>query len=216
MTLLSMFLSPFNKLMITRYVGLEAVPVYEIGYRVAMQLRSLFQMSFSALLPEISRESGRHTLKALEHVRRLNRRSLGLILVYAFPGYLALMVVATPLLKVWLGENYVDAMSGVLRILLVSSFLTLLATPLYYALLGTGKVGICLFKSVLQSSLNVLVVMAFLFVGATLSVYSVAWAMLTGMAVADAYLIFQGRGFLRNISQPCGKSSVPVVWTAEG
>ncbi|UCG58758.1 MAG: oligosaccharide flippase family protein, partial [Phycisphaerales bacterium] len=37
-SLLNMFLSPFNKLMLSRYAGVSAIPVYEIAYNGSMQV----------------------------------------------------------------------------------------------------------------------------------------------------------------------------------
>ncbi len=201
MSLVNMFLSPFNKLMLTRYVGLEVVPIYEIGYRLSMQLRALFQMFFRALLPEFSRESAKRTSKAFKRIWHLNRHALRLILTCALPGYATLMIVATPLLQVWLGQGYVEPMSGVLRIFLLATFLSLLCVPSYYTLLGLGRVSLCLLSSLIQSGVNVAIVLGFILTRSVFSVYSVAFAVLVGMAMTSMFLIVQARRSIRVLEE---------------
>ncbi len=215
MSLLGMLLSPFNKLILTRYVGLDAVPVYEISYRLATQMRLLFQTAFSALLPEISRESGKQTVQAYRRIQHLNRRSFQLILRYALPGYLLLAAVGAPLLNIWLGDQFVNTMPGVFRILLVGSFLCLLASPPFYTLLGTGQAVHCLLACVIQSIVNVGIVLGAIYTGRSLSVYTVAWALLGGMVLADLYLIVYSRlilaNFFRFVKKSAAEAGLPRV-----
>ncbi len=201
MSLLTMFISPFNKIMISRYIGLDAIPVYEIGYRVAMQLRSLFQMFFRALLPEISGESGKRTIEAYKRIRHLNNCCMRLILIGAIPCYIFLMLVATPLLKTWLGEGFTETMPGVLRVLLVSSFSTLFATPSYYVVLGMGKVRLCLFTSVIQAVVNVAIITVLVYIDVPLSTYRIALAMLMGTLLGSLHMFIQSLRSLRLFSK---------------
>ncbi len=50
-----MLLSPFNKLMLSRYAGVDSIPVYEIAYTGSMRVRGLAEVGIRALMPEVSR-----------------------------------------------------------------------------------------------------------------------------------------------------------------
>ncbi len=54
-SLLSMLLSPFNKVMLSRYAGVASIPIYEIAYTGSMQIRGLAEAGIRALMPEVSR-----------------------------------------------------------------------------------------------------------------------------------------------------------------
>lgn len=51
-SLTGMLFSPFNKLMLSRYTGVSAIPIYEIAFTGSMQIRALFEAGLRALMPE--------------------------------------------------------------------------------------------------------------------------------------------------------------------
>ena len=213
MSLLNMLLDPFNKLILTRCVGLQTVPVYEISCRLSQQLRSLFQTILRALLPEISREYGSRTPDAVERIRKLNWRSVRLVITVALPVYILLMFVATPLLKAWLGNGYMEAMPGMLRILLMASFLCLLATPIAFVLLAMGWVRFGLYTSVIQAVTNVVILIGVLTAGIPLSVHLVGWITLAAMAAADIYMFICGRIAFRRLHGSQQELEVPKSYS---
>ncbi len=202
MSMLGMFLSPFNKLVLARYAGLETVPVYEIAYRVAMQLRAFFEVFFRALLPEISRVSANRTAEVFNQIRDLNNRCFRLIVTFALPAYLLAAFTAAPLLKIWLGNSFVTSMPWALRLLLLGSFISLLAVPSFYTLLGMGHVRVCLYSSIIQSGVNVAIILSIISMGLVFSVYSVVWAVLIGMGLCGTYLMIQNSLTLHHLSSP--------------
>lgn len=198
MTLVNLLLIPLNKIFLSRYAGLESVSVYEICYRLSMQLRNLFQVVFKAFLPEISKESAKLDSRALNRIRALNLRSIVLISKFALPVYLFLFLAASFLLEHWLRGNFISTMPDILRILLVATFLSLLCVPSYYTLLGMGFVKLCFFSYALQSSTNIAIIMGVIASGASLSLYTISYATLAGMATCSIFLFLMTRIVLKN------------------
>ena len=192
MSLLTMFLSPFNKVILSRYVNIEAVVVYEIGYRIASQLRSFYHMFFKALLPEVSKESAKNTKEAGLRIGNIKKNSIGLILIVGLPPYLILFLLSEPLLKLWLGGGYIESMTDVTKIFLVSSFFILLSVPSYFTFLGVGKVKQGLVAALIHAIVNLGIIFSCLWIGVPLDVYIVVFSTALGMALGAIYLIVQG------------------------
>ncbi len=195
-TLLNMFISPFNKIILSRYVSIEAVVVYEIGYRISNQLKSVYHTFFKALLPEVSKESAKKTKEANLRVRNINKRSFRLILITGLPSYLILFIVAEPLMKIWLGNGYIESMPNILRIFLVSSFFILLAIPSYFTLLGIGKINKSIHAAIIQSIINVFGILYCIWASITLNVYIVSCITVGGLILGSTYLMIRGRSII--------------------
>ena len=131
---------PFNKLMLSRYAGVDSLPVFEIAFRGAMQVRNLIEAGFRALIPEISRISADMTRYAKDRISQLNRRAMKLIIVFGIPMYTAILIFTTPLLRVWLREEFIQIIPLAFRLMLVATFINLLGVPSYHFLMGMGCV----------------------------------------------------------------------------
>lgn len=206
-SLLSMLLSPFNKLMLSRYAGVASIPMYEIAYTGSMQIRGLTEAGIRALMPEVSRIGANMTEQARNRIREINRRSIGLILRFALPLYAVLILGAPLLLRLWLGGKYTESLPLALRIALAGSLLSLACVPAYYLLLGLGHVRHCLLGHAILSGGNVLLVVAFARTGGRLSLPEVLVSILIATAISSAYLILQSHRVTHNIV--CSTDSVP-------
>jgi len=138
--IVNMLGSPFNKLMLSRYAGISTIPIYEIAFNGAMQIRSIIEASFRALMPEISRININITRYAKDKISQLNRSAMKLIIVFGVPLYIVMLIFATPLLKIWLRQGFVQTIPFVFRIMLIANFANLLAVPSYYFLMGMGRI----------------------------------------------------------------------------
>jgi len=155
---------PFNKLMLSRYAGVDSLPVFEIAFRGAMQLRSMIEAGFRALMPEISRLSGNMTEYTKDRMSQINRGAIKLILLFGIPMYVAMLIFATPLLRIWLREGFIDTIPTAFRIMLVATFMNLLIVPSFYILLGIGRIREVFISQCITWSLNMIIVV-------TLSIY---------------------------------------------
>jgi O-antigen/teichoic acid export membrane protein len=117
-----MLLNPFNKLMLSRYLGVAALPVYEIAYTASMRVRGTVETGLRALVPKISYLSANINQSAVNKILEIYRRSMKLIFVLGAPLYLGLIVFSPFLLKIWLGEKFVDTLPAAFQLMLVGTF----------------------------------------------------------------------------------------------
>jgi O-antigen/teichoic acid export membrane protein len=198
-SLLNMLISPLNKLILSRYVGVGSIPIYEMAFTGSLQIRGLVSAGHAALIPEISRVSAARTPQAHLRVLRLYRRSWELILLLGAPAYAALALLAPTLLKVWLGNRFIEPLPGTFRILLAGSFVSVLGSSAYVTLVGTGQVQHNLMASVVQAVTNVAIILGCLAVF-TVTVSAVAWSSSIAMAAAACFMVLQKRRVLSDMA----------------
>jgi len=188
---ISMALSPFNRIVLSRYVGIASLPVYDIAYGSAMRVRSLLESGLRAMMPEISRLSGTLTQHTLRRSVAMQRSGLRLIAGLGIALYGTVILIATPLLHVWLRSQFQPALPLVFRIMLVGSFLSLLGTPGYYILLGLGEARTCFFTVAILGGASVSVLgLALIFTGAV-SIVDVTLGAMAGMGLSSAFVLWR-------------------------
>jgi O-antigen/teichoic acid export membrane protein len=188
-SLISMLLSPFNKLMLSRYVGVSAITIYEIAFTGSMQIRALFEVGLRALMPEVSRLSGDMTKYAKDKITEIYQTSMKLIFVFGLPIYGVLGVFAPFLLRVWLGSGCAEMLPGAFRIMMFATFFTLVGVPAYYTIIGLGKIRYFLTASVISVGGNFVLVTTYYALTRHLSVFSIGLCLVISFAVSTAYLI---------------------------
>lgn len=192
-SLFGILLDPFNKLMISRYAGVAAIPVYDIAFRGSMQVRGIAETSLRAIMPEISKISAKLNSKGIERIKHINLRSLKLIVFGGIPLFLGLFVFAEVILKLWLGDRFVETLPYAFRIMLVASFFSLLGVPSFYTLMGLGKIGHIFAGRSIASVTSGLILATTVLVSSALEVSMVVWAAMAGMALSTLYLLWQRR-----------------------
>lgn len=197
--LISMLLGPFNKLMISRWVGVSSVPIYEIAFNGTMQIRSLIEAGFRAMSPEISRISTNMEAEANKRIVSINSRAMKIIWIVGLPFWSMLVIFVTPLLKIWLRTKYIDTLPVVFQIMLVGTFLSLLGVPSFYTLMGLGRTSKLFISNVIQSSINALLITVIILIGTNLSIYYFVLAVTFGMGSSTLYLITQKHFVTRSI-----------------
>ncbi len=188
-----MFLSPFNKLMLSRYSGISSIPIYEIAFNGSMQIRTLIEAGLKALMPEISRIGANMTKYARDRIYQIYRRAMRLILLIGIPIYGGIIICLTPLLKFWLKQRFVEELPGAFRIMLISMFLSLLSVPSYYTLLGLGMVRYTLISHIILSGVSALIIVTMILIWHSISIEKVCWVILTATALTTLYLHWQNK-----------------------
>jgi len=189
--LMNMLLDPFNRLMLSRYAGVTSIPIYDIAYKTAMQIRALGDAGLRAIMPEISHAAANMSAQSHERIIDINRRASRLILAGGFPLFGILFIFAGLLLKIWLQENYVDALLPAFRVMLVASLISLLGVPAFYTHMGKGNVDKCFISILLQSFINVIIVLAYVAFAPNMIGSRVFYAVGFGMLVSTIYLNWQ-------------------------
>jgi O-antigen/teichoic acid export membrane protein len=190
-SLMNMMLSPFNKLMLSRYAGVSSIPIYEIAFRGSMEVRSLVEAGFRALMPEISRIGANMTSEAKDRIMAINKQSFKLILFAGASLFALVFVFAGVLLQLWLGDEFVEILPYTLRILLIASFASLIGVPAYYTHMGQGRVHHCFISHIILSLINVVVVIAYAIISPEMIESRIYYAILLGQCGSTAYLVWQ-------------------------
>jgi len=189
--LMNMLLDPFNKLMLSRYAGVAAVPVYDISFRGSMQIRGLMEAGIRAIMPEVSRLGANMTSQAHDRITAINQRALKLIIFCGVPLFVTLFAFAPVLLKFWLQKSFVDTLPAVFRIILIGTFLSLICVPAFYTLLGLGKARYCFFSSVIQGTISAAIIVTIVLVRGKISIHSIALSVMIAMGVTSCYLLWK-------------------------
>lgn len=200
-SVINMLLSPFNKLMLSRYAGVSTIPVYEIAYNGSMYVRAVIAAGLRALMPEISRLAANMTAHVRDRISRLNHGALKLIFFVGVPVYAGLFVFSTSLFRIWLGKSFTEALPGAFRVMLIATFLSLICVPAYYTLLGLGRVRHCFYSYAIQAGTNASIVLFIAMTSPNLSVMHVVWGLVAAMGITSMYLIWQNYRILRTV--PC-------------
>ncbi len=204
-SLISMFLSPFNKLMLSRYVGVSTIPIYEIAFNGSMQVRALVESSFRALMPEISRIGANMNEYAFGRIKSIYNRAVKFVFILGVPLYTFLIIAAPLLLMIWLGDRFVPSLPSSFRIMLLGTFLSLLGVPAYYTIMGIGRVHLNLGAHIVQALINILIIFGVLTVSAV-TIHAVVWSSAIAMGGATLYLFWQKKHTLHRVINDSSKS----------
>jgi O-antigen/teichoic acid export membrane protein len=200
-SLISMLLSPFNKLMLSRYTGVSSIPVYEIAFTGSMQVRSLIEVGLQALMPEISRIGANMTEYARDRISRIYRRAMKLIFLFGIPLYGGMIILVTPLMKFWLRQRFLDELPLAFRIMLVGTFINLLIVPSFYILLGIGRIREVFISRCIASSLNMIIVVILSIYIHTLTPSTIALGLIFSWFVSASYINWKLRRIIVTLNE---------------
>jgi O-antigen/teichoic acid export membrane protein len=189
--LMNMLLDPFNKLMLSRYAGVATVPVYDIAFRGSMQIRGLVETGLRAFVPEISRIGANITSQAKDRIAAINKHAIKIVLIGGLPLFSVLFIFAGLLLRLWLGNRFVDQLPPAFRIMLIASFISLLGVPAFYTHMGKGRVRYCFTSQVIQCFINAALVVTCVLFMQTMLQPCIFYAVALGMCGSTVYLIWQ-------------------------
>jgi Na+-driven multidrug efflux pump len=113
------------------------------------------------------------------------------------PLYLILMIMATPLLRLWLRNQTQSSLSTALRIMLIGSFLSLLCVPGYYILLGLGQARCCFTSAAIQGAGSLAIIGLLILTTGSVSLNGVLSGVAAGMALCTVYILWTLRKVIR-------------------
>ena len=187
-SIINMLLTPFNRLMLSRYAGVATLPIYEIAYNGANYARSLIASFFRAIAPEVSSISAAGDSNSVSKVRKLYRKAMRMNLVLSTAYFAIGILLTTQLLRIWLGNNFVETAPLALRITLVGAFISSLSMPSYFLLMGTGRTRTIFVSNGIQSVVNCAFLGIIFFLTGKISINIVAFAVMLGMGFAGMFL----------------------------
>ena len=190
-TAVSMLLTPLNRILLARYVGLSSVPAYHIIFSGCMKTRSLLDTVVRPLMPEVSRLNSGFSGDVRREIKELNRKMMRVVLLTSGSLYLALFVFGAPLLRLWLGERLAAGVPVIgLRFCVAGMFFSAVGLSSFYTLLGLGYGRSLFVANILQAAIPVFTILAATLLGRPISLALVFAGVALGMAIANCYLIW--------------------------
>ena len=162
--LVSMLVEPFNKVIISKYIGLSEVTYYELALRGAISLRSLYEMGLKAIMPKIS-ELQYKAQDIKNSISNIHKQSIKFILFFALPVFCGLFFSAKSALSIWLGNDYNPQILMGLKWFLCGYIINLFSVPSYYIFMGLNNVKLCFYAASLKSFIHSGIILFFIAMG---------------------------------------------------
>ena len=213
-SVIQMLLHPFNKVVLSRYVGVSSLPTYEIGCRLSLLMISLLSRILRPLVPEIGRLTGEPTVLSLDRIRVMDGKATRVSLFCGVACYPLLLIAAEPLLALWLRAASSRELLNIVRIMLFGSFLTVPGVPAYLTIMGLGRVRHILGAQALQAIANFLMVLLLLAATRRISMSAVAVVYELAAVAGAWYLVLQKNILLRRYGSEEGPSAGQVLFSS--
>jgi O-antigen/teichoic acid export membrane protein len=189
----NMTVLPITKIVITRSIGVEGLPVFELAYRVSMQLRSIFQIALKALMPEISKLSSDPSQESSVKMEKIIAKANRLLLLGAIPLYTLVFLLAGLIFKIWLGADFMPSVPGVFRVMLLASCISLIGVIPYYILMGRGITKKILIHHIISAGCILLSVGSTVSLMPDIHIISISWCFVVGAVFGTGYLLLVRR-----------------------
>ena len=121
-SVLTLLLNPLNKLLISRYVNIGAVPIYEMANVATMQIRNVIESAVRAVVPEVSRLCAAEGPQNIRRVEAIYTKSLRIVWIVGTPLFLFFLVFAHPILRLWLRDSFTQSIVSTFQIMLLGHF----------------------------------------------------------------------------------------------
>jgi len=174
--------SQWDKLVLTRALGLSSATMYDVGSRPAGRLRMLPITAIASLVPAVSALEAKDQQ---ERIRAALVRATRYLALISAPLFGLAVVFADPMLRLWLNDAGYWQAAWTLRILSAALFVNVVAGALALVAQGRGEpqyqMRTTLMQAVLNLVLSVVLVLQFGFFGAACG---------TGIAIVFGGLVF--------------------------
>lgn len=207
---LSLLVSPTNKLLVSRFVGVGAVTVFEICYQASYQLRGLIEAAFRAFTPEAGRIHSDLGPGRLRVLKRLISRSTLVAGLVAAPLLVGLLLLTELVLRLWLRDSFSPALIAPFQIMVAGTMVSLLAVPSVYVLVGIGKPIVIRKMYQIQLAVNLSLAAALLAAPTELTVVSAALCVVCGILASSAYVFQARRTVLHRLTDTWGTRPGPL------
>lgn len=188
-------LQPFHRIMLSRYASLDAVGVFDLAFRAAMQFRGVIEMGLRALMPEVSHL---YAQGKTEEIKSVIYRSYRLIATWGVPCYLLGWLFSKPLISFWLQKSFGEYVYPAFVVMLLASLISLLGVPLYYMAMGMGESRVCFFEHLINGVGSMVIVALFVFFTGSLSAIMSCSAFVVSFSLSFLFIIFSLYNFFRN------------------
>lgn len=142
----------FDKLVLSKMLGLQFLTYYDLGSRIVGKIRGLPLIAATALLPEFSRL---HALQNVDAIGEMYHKSSKVMLIFLLPLFGTVAMIAGLFVDLWLGPGY-DPAALTLRVLAFSYCVNVFTAVVSNVSKGLGHPEIEAKTALIQVLLNVL------------------------------------------------------------
>lgn len=172
-----------DRILLSRYLGLESVAYYEIGSTAASYARSFLAAVISPLCPAASELSAR---KEFSLITGLYNRSFKLIAMLALPLCLLVIALARPFIAVWVGPGF-DLAAVTLQLLMPAYVINVLTGPGSFILNGINRPDISMRSALFAGVTNLFLC---IFLVKTIGYFGLIIGISTSLVVSALYFAF--------------------------
>ncbi len=145
-----------DRILLSRYLGLEAVAYYEIGSNAAYYARSFLSVLFTPMVSAVSAlpVQNEHTL-----ITGLYHRSFKFMVMLAVPFCLLVIAIASPFIQMWMGPGF--GLSAItLQLLMPAYLINILTGPGTFILNGMNRPDVAMRAALFAGITNLLLCFA--------------------------------------------------------
>lgn len=180
-----------TRVLLARYAGLTAIPVYDLAYNGSLRLRNVIETGLRAMMPEISRLRAKLEAANLGEIRQLYKKVLWFTLSAGTLIYAAVAIGCGIALKVWLGRSYSEDFHLALEMGLLGTYLSLIGVPAYYTLMGLGLGWPLFTEKALHTVVQLTLIAIAVPISGQLTSTSVLATGAAGMGISSIYLLWR-------------------------
>lgn len=156
-TLIYGWIEPVSKILISNLFSVSYVAYYEIAIKFIKRITILIRQSIDPIFPAASELYEKYGLDKIEKLRKFTSKYLFIIITTLF---VVLVITIPDFIHLWLGAE-MQIVSPTILILLVGISMSLLATPSWALLNGTGHSRETLFVQIQTVIINVIGIIIF-------------------------------------------------------
>lgn len=141
-----------DRILLSRYLGLEAVAYYEVGSNIAFYAKTFLSVLFMPVVPAVS------ALQATNEqglVKGLYNRSFKFIVMLSVPFCVLVIALANPFIKIWMGSGF-ELSALTLQLLIPVYLVTVLTAPGIFILNGSNRPDVAMRSALFAGLLNLL------------------------------------------------------------
>ncbi|MEK9138334.1 MAG: polysaccharide biosynthesis C-terminal domain-containing protein, partial [Bacteroidota bacterium] len=142
----------FDKMVLSRFMGLQYVSLYDVGSRPLTRLRALPTTAIASLVPAVS---ALDASADLARIRAALIRSTRYLIILAVPVFAYIICFAHELLAAWLGPGF-DQAARTMQVLAIGYAVSVCSMTLAMVSQGMGEPKYQMYATIIQAVLNIL------------------------------------------------------------
>jgi O-antigen/teichoic acid export membrane protein len=181
-----------DRILLSRYLGLEAVAYYEVGSTIAFYAKTFLGVLFAPIIPAVSALQAK---KEHAMITGLYNRSFKFMALLAVPFCLLVIALADPFIRMWMGPGF--GLSALTLQLLIPAYLfNVLTSPGTFILNGINRPDIAMRSALFAGAANLLLCFALV---KTVGYYGLIIGITVSLLASAAYFIFMFHHVLPDI-----------------